>query len=67
MMRKVDTPAVITNSSQIKSSTDEHSAQVASSDPAEKKIKDAFDSKRGKNINPTRYGDWEKNGRCIDF
>ncbi|QOW18708.1 DUF1674 domain-containing protein [Lysobacter ciconiae] len=18
-------------------------------------------------LNPTRYGDWEKNGRCIDF
>ncbi|MFN3920009.1 MAG: DUF1674 domain-containing protein [Methylohalobius sp.] len=18
-------------------------------------------------VNPTRYGDWEKNGRCIDF
>lgn len=22
------------------------------------------DSKR---LDPTRYGDWEKNGRCIDF
>lgn len=20
-----------------------------------------------KGPNPTRYGDWEKNGRCIDF
>ena len=20
-----------------------------------------------KKINPTRYGDWEKKGRCIDF
>lgn len=21
----------------------------------------------GKRLNPTRYGDWERNGRCIDF
>lgn len=21
----------------------------------------------GDGLNPTRYGDWEKNGRCIDF
>lgn len=20
-----------------------------------------------RNLDPTRYGDWEKNGRCIDF
>lgn len=20
-----------------------------------------------KSLDPTRYGDWEKNGRCIDF
>jgi hypothetical protein len=20
-----------------------------------------------KGLDPTRYGDWEKNGRCIDF
>jgi hypothetical protein len=22
---------------------------------------------RVKGLDPTRYGDWEKNGRCIDF
>jgi len=22
---------------------------------------------RKKGLEPTRYGDWEKNGRCIDF
>lgn len=22
---------------------------------------------QGKRLDPTRYGDWEKNGRCIDF
>jgi hypothetical protein len=21
----------------------------------------------GDDLDPTRYGDWEKNGRCIDF
>ncbi|BCT93450.1 hypothetical protein LYSHEL_24740 [Lysobacter helvus] len=21
----------------------------------------------GRQIDPTRFGDWEKNGRCIDF
>ncbi|HKZ09807.1 MAG TPA: DUF1674 domain-containing protein [Rhodanobacteraceae bacterium] len=21
----------------------------------------------GDSLDPTRYGDWEKNGRCIDF
>lgn len=21
----------------------------------------------GDGLNPTRYGDWEQNGRCIDF
>ena len=21
----------------------------------------------GDDLNPTRYGDWSKNGRCIDF
>ena len=32
--------------------------------------KKALDSKNKKlktKINPTRYGDWEKKGRCIDF
>ncbi len=22
---------------------------------------------RSRGLDPTRYGDWEKNGRCIDF
>jgi len=22
---------------------------------------------QGDGLDPTRYGDWEKNGRCIDF
>ncbi|MGB8636244.1 MAG: DUF1674 domain-containing protein [Rhodanobacteraceae bacterium] len=23
--------------------------------------------RKPKRLDPTRYGDWEKNGRCIDF
>jgi hypothetical protein len=25
------------------------------------------DKTPGNKVDPTRYGDWEKNGRCIDF
>lgn len=25
------------------------------------------EKKHKKPVDPTRYGDWEKNGRCIDF
>tara|TARA_B100002003_G_C13666175_1_gene337735 strand:- start:91 stop:219 length:129 start_codon:yes stop_codon:yes gene_type:complete len=25
------------------------------------------DKKKTKKLNPTRYGDWEIKGRCIDF
>jgi hypothetical protein len=29
---------------------------------------DGTDDKAPKNkVEPTRYGDWEKNGRCVDF
>ncbi len=34
-------------------------AEGEAADPAE------YGGPRGKE--PTRYGDWEKNGRCIDF
>jgi hypothetical protein len=32
-----------------------------------KKKIDLKKKKIKKKINPTRYGDWEKKGRCIDF
>ena len=35
-----------------------------------KKFKKKLISQQKKNkkkVNPTRYGDWEKKGRCIDF
>jgi len=31
----------------------------------EGKLAEEFGGPKGKE--PTRYGDWEKNGRCIDF
>ena len=34
------------------------------SDKASKKVPLARDPS---DVDPTRYGDWEKNGRCIDF
>ncbi len=27
----------------------------------------ADESKEAEKVEPTRYGDWEKNGRCVDF
>ncbi len=27
----------------------------------------AAPEEKAKPLDPTRYGDWEKNGRCIDF
>ncbi len=33
-----------------------------------KKQKDELEERGGpKGLEPTRYGDWEKSGRCIDF
>jgi len=36
----------------------------ASADPAPR-VQEIGGRKNG--LDPTRYGDWEKNGRCIDF
>jgi len=45
-------------------------ADTVSPEPA--KLADKSDQKRGEiggpaGLEPTRYGDWERNGRCIDF
>ena len=32
-----------------------------------KKIKEIKEIGGRKGLDPTRYGDWEKSGRCIDF
>lgn len=41
--------------------TDEDVAEEQGQDPAPRE----YGGRKGKD--PTRYGDWEKNGRCIDF
>ena len=49
-----------------------HTANTSKND-AEKNSSQSLDKKKEKEIGgrdglePTRYGDWEKNGRCIDF
>jgi shikimate dehydrogenase len=42
--------------------SDAESAPTESQTPATREI-----GGRKKGLDPTRYGDWEKNGRCIDF
>lgn len=40
-------------------------AEIASQDTAAVKPPAEIGGRGG--LEPTRYGDWEKNGRCIDF
>lgn len=40
-------------------------ANLPSEGNAPKALKEAID--KPVRLEPTRYGDWEKNGRCIDF
>lgn len=39
------------------------------SSPSDSKAKEQTSNETGgvKGPEPTRYGDWEKNGRCVDF
>ena len=41
------------------------SSSVSAENTARKLPKEIGGRKKG--LEPTRYGDWEKNGRCIDF
>ena len=44
------------------------SAEPTANEDAAKKAKEIAKEFGGpKGPEPTRYGDWEKNGRCIDF
>jgi len=45
---------------------------MTNKEPKEKKEKEQEETSTNKTdkhrrLDPTRYGDWEKNGRCIDF
>jgi hypothetical protein len=57
---------------QSKTTKESENAQTGHDNP-EKVLKDSGSKDEGAEIGgpkgpePTRYGDWEKNGRCIDF
>ena len=47
---------------------DKESVTEQKADSQAEKIKEKAEEFGGpKGKDPTRYGDWEKNGRCIDF
>ena len=48
-----------------KSSHKEASKPQPESSEVTQRVKEFGGRKEG--LEPTRYGDWEKNGRCIDF
>ncbi len=43
----------------------EHAAETPLTDVPDKVAPEEIGGRAGPD--PTRYGDWEKNGRCIDF
>ena len=45
-----------------------HAAPASDEPPAQPRKPEAPTELGGRGgLDPTRYGDWEKNGRCIDF
>lgn len=54
---------------QLKSMTSDTAAKVvkAPKKPTKGKVKAKTRVAKPKKLDPTRYGDWEKGGRCIDF
>jgi len=48
---------------------DSSKAAADSTDPEEKAALEKKPTEHGgaKGLEPTRYGDWERNGRCTDF
>jgi hypothetical protein len=66
-MQKLTPHAVLTGLVQEKHLISNESARNPDSDRSEEKVKEKPKPKPEKCISPTRYGDWEKNGRCIDF
>lgn len=45
----------------------EPSALTPDEPEAEPKAKPGVETGGPKGLEPTRYGDWERNGRCFDF
>jgi hypothetical protein len=49
----------------IPSEVSKKSSESGSADTADKPLPREIGGRKGSE--PTRFGDWEKNGRCIDF
>jgi hypothetical protein len=45
----------------------ETSEKIPNKKDQKKAVTKAIETGGPKGLEPTRYGDWEKNGRCIDF
>jgi len=58
--RTVDSIQPTTNDAQAN-----QSVETDGTEPKHKPVKEYGGRKNG--LDPTRFGDWEKNGRCIDF
>lgn len=71
--------ANLNKKNQASTDTDSHTDKVSITDSEIKKQQQAIDEKvekmpkefggrpKDKGLEPTRYGDWEFKGRCIDF
>ena len=50
-----------------KQSVDQTVAAINEDEEAKEKASESEEYGGPKGLEPTRYGDWEKSGRCIDF
>lgn len=55
----------IKNQSNSKPSLDDEALNTEGQDPVQKTLKKELGGRQG--LEPTRYGDWELNGKCVDF
>jgi len=60
-------PQPVTRRSPASASTDPNASAEPGETDTEKAPGDSGEVGGPKGPEPTRYGDWEKNGRCIDF
>lgn len=49
----------LNDSKEIDANVEDHQLEISQYKTIKKEVPEPLD--------PTRYGDWEKNGRCIDF
>jgi hypothetical protein len=58
---------MVSNPSMIGQSSDPAETALPESGPVDTVTTAPDDAPAPPPLDPTRYGDWEKNGRCIDF